>query len=362
MQCCGIIDVEGTTISTEGKVFQALQGIYVPHSQEQHELLSEEIPSHLYGAPLGQLNNDLVEVPYGQMGFANEYDTEHLLNAFPTLNPYGLGGFGDKNREISISWERQLSHLLLQSHRLYARHEVFMFVVFNILQRRKICLGARLYTRKSTLLEVRGLLQKVDYEEAHRRLSVDIVSGSKHFFTDPLLNQLMQATSIANGMVRGSREYVMCKRSQIRGLYISNGAPSFFITANPDDSRHPLMLSMWCEALDLRIDAPMRDNFIKYHQTRMKILAEDPVLQAQFFDTIFRAVTDVVFGFDRTPKLGIFGEVSVHYAVIENQGKGTLHAHGLVWVSEGIHLQPPMSFLCDISYASEFFKCAYIRK
>ena len=337
MQCCGIVDVEGTTVATEGKVFQALQGIYVPHSKDQHSLLPEEFPSHLYRSELGAARDDLVEVPYGGMGFANEYDTEHLLNAFPTVNPYGLGGFADRKREISISWERQLSNLMLQSHRLYARHEVFMFVIFNILQRRKICLGAKLYTRKSSLLEVRGLLQKLDYKEVHNRLSVDIACGSKHFFTDPLLNQLMQATSIANGMVRGSREYVMHKRSEIKGLYISNGAPTFFITVNPDDSRHPLMISMWCEALGLRIDVPMRHNYIKYHQKRMKILSEDPVLQAQFFDTVLRAVIDVVLGFDKTPKVGIFGEVSAHYAVIESQGKGMLHAHGLVWISEGTY-------------------------
>ena len=335
MQCCGIVDVEGTTVSPERKVFQALQGIYILHSKDQHNLLPEDLPSHLYRAPPGIRQDDLIEVPYGDMGFANEYDMEHLLNAFPTLNPYALGGFADRNRAISVSWERHIAALLLQSHRHYAKHEVFMFVVFNILQRRKICLGAKLFTRKSSLLEVQGLLQKINYKEAHQRLSVDIACGSKRFFTDSVLNQLMQATSISNGMVRGGREYVMHRRSEIKGLYISNGAPTFFITVNPDDSRHPLMISMSCEALDLRIDVPMRDNFIRYHQKRMKILAEDPVLQARFFDTIFKAVIDVVFGFDQTPKVGIFGEVSVHYAIIESQSKGTLHAHGLVWISEG---------------------------
>jgi hypothetical protein len=340
MQCCGIVDVEGTTMSLEGKVFQALQGIYVPHSKDQHSLLPPEFPSHPYRVLLERLSHDLVEVGYGDMGFGNEYDTEHLMNAFPTLSPYALGGFGDPKREVSISWERQMQSLLLQSHRLYAKHEVFMFVVFNILQRRKICLGARLFTRQSSLLEVRGLLQKVDYNEAHRRLLGDIASGSKHTFTDPVLNQLMRATSIANGMVRGSREDVMRKRAQIKGLYISNGAPTFFITVNPDDTKHPLMISMWSDALGLRVDAPMRDSFVQYHQQRLKIIAEDPVLQARFFDTIFSAVIDVVFGFDIDPKVGILGEVGAHYAVIESQGKGTLHAHGLVWMSEGIILHP----------------------
>lgn len=333
MQCCGIIDVEGTTVSNEAKVFQALQGIYIPHSRDQHVLLPEEFPSHLYRAPLGQPQDDLIEVPYGQMGFANEYDTEHLMNAFSTLYPYGLGGFSDVNRSCNVSWERQITSHLMQSHRLYARHEVFIFVVFNLLQRRKICLGAKLYTKRSSLLEVRGMLQKVDYREVHSRLSIDIASGTKHFISDPLLNQLMQATSVANGMVKGSKEYVVKRQSEIMGLFISNGTPTFFVTVNPNDLKHPLMLSIWCAATGTRLDIPTSDNFIQYHQQRLQIISEDHVLQALFFDTVFTAVIDILFGFNKNSKVGILGEVSTHYAVIESQGKGTLHAHGLIWLA-----------------------------
>jgi hypothetical protein len=191
MQCCGIVDVKGMTVSLEGKVFQALQGIYIPHSKDQHTLLPPNFPLHPYKTSLGPPSEDLVEVSYGDMGFGNEYNTDHLMNAFPTLSPYILSGFGDPKREVSISWERQIESLLLQSHRLYAKHEVFMFVVFNILQRQRICLGAWLFTRQSSLLEVRGLLQNIDYNEAHQQLLDDIASGSKHTFTDPVLNQLM---------------------------------------------------------------------------------------------------------------------------------------------------------------------------
>jgi len=335
MQCCGIIDVEGTTVSNEAKVFQALHGMYIPHARDQHSLLPENFPSHLYRTAPSQQHEDLVEVSYGDMGFANEYETNHIMNAFPTLYPYGIGGFGDVNRNVGISWERQMASLLLQSHRLFARHEAFMFVIFNFFQRRQICLGAKLYTKRSSLLEVRGLLKKIDYEDAHNRLLADITAGSKSVFSDPVLNKLMQATSVANGMVRGSREYVTRRRLEIMGLFISNGAPTFFITINPDDSRHPLMLSIWCSVTGARLDVPMRDNFVQYNKKRLQIIAEDPVLQALFFDIIFSAVVDVLLGFDNNPKVGILGEVSAHYSVIEAQGKGTLHAHGLIWLTDG---------------------------
>jgi hypothetical protein len=103
MQCCGIVDVEGTTVSNEAKVFQALQGIYIPHSKDQHALLPEDFPTHLYKVPLGGPQDDLVELPHGDMGFANEYDTDHLMNAFPTLYPYGIGGLGDVKPGAAVS-------------------------------------------------------------------------------------------------------------------------------------------------------------------------------------------------------------------------------------------------------------------
>ena len=69
------------------------------------------------------------------------------------------------------------------------------------------------------------------------------------------------------------------------------------------------------------------------------MIAEDPVLQALFFDVVFRAVIHILLGFDNDPKVGILGEVSAHYDVIESQGKGTLHAHGLIWLTDGTFLK-----------------------
>jgi hypothetical protein len=103
MQCCGIIDVEDTTVSNEAKVFQALQGIYIPHTKDQHALLLDDFPTHLYRAPQGGLQDDLIELTHSDMEFANEYNTDHLMNAFRSLYPYGIGGLGDVKPGASVS-------------------------------------------------------------------------------------------------------------------------------------------------------------------------------------------------------------------------------------------------------------------
>ena len=109
IQCCGIVNVEGTTVSNKAKVFQALHGIYISHPKDQHALLLEDFPTHLYRVSIGEQQDNLVELSYGNMGFVNEYDVDHLVNAFLTLYPYSMSGLGSVKLRVPVSWERQVA-------------------------------------------------------------------------------------------------------------------------------------------------------------------------------------------------------------------------------------------------------------
>jgi len=128
------------------------------------------------------------------------------------------------------------------------------------------------------------------------------------------------------------------RRNEIFELYSRYRAPKFFITINPDDVKHPLALVMGLEKENgdredlFSID---RESFYAYRQGRFKIIAEDPVRQARFFDKIMRTVLEVIFGFGNEGNVGILGQVAAYYFIIEAQGKGTLHAHGLIWLTDG---------------------------
>jgi hypothetical protein len=47
-----------------------------------------------------------------------------------------------------------------------------------------------------------------------------------------------------------------------------------------------------------------------------------------------RTVVEVVFGFGNEGNLGVLGQVAAYYFIIETQGKGTLHAYGLIWLTD----------------------------
>src|SRR6266496_694611 len=134
MSCCDILP-------------QALHGIYLPHTAAQHSSLPTHFPSHLFlsNTHIEDCMDDMVRIPYGDAGFANDYEWDYILKAFSKEFPLGCGGFSCPDQEDrEIPWEDHMRWMMEQSHGKFAAHEIFMFIVFNILQWRKICMGAKL--------------------------------------------------------------------------------------------------------------------------------------------------------------------------------------------------------------------------
>jgi len=284
---------------------------------------------------------EIYEIPVGGQGFANEYDPSHLPRAFPALCPFGVGGLNDSRHYVRLSAEDHLKYLCEQGHGLFAKHEVFIFVVFNTLQRRNLCLGSKLITSKVKLPEICSALASLDYESIAESMGASGEKASNVIESNPTLRKLMSMTSIANGICQGTSQYVKARRTEARSVFIRRGMPAFFFTLNPDDLRH-LLFYVMCRNITSkgssyrRVSVPILDDSGLYRRFRCKMAGENPIIQAQFFDVIFRAVMDILFGFGRDSRLGILGKVAAHYSMIEAQGKGTLHAHCLVWLLDGM--------------------------
>jgi len=348
LQCCGVFDSQ---ISSERKFYQALHGLYIPHQSEDHSSLPSSFPTHLYkntdGPTTGLQEVDLWEVPSSSECFANEYDSNHFPSAFPCLFPYGVGGFQVVHRPKPISMEIQMRQMLRQGHRIYARHEIFSFVVFNTVQRRKLCLGSRLITSRYLLPQVCELLKNLSYDSIIETLTQSTFSnarrnsGNSHYDNvlrqDPTLKKLMQLTSLANQIPRGTREYMHVRRREISATFIQFGGPHFFVTINPDDVRHPLALGLTSQGRPDPGKIVLSGRFpLYYNRLRHRLVADNPVAQAEFFDTVLLAVLESLFGFGRPDHIGLLGKVAAHYTMVEAQGKGTLHAHALIWLTDGI--------------------------
>lgn len=77
----------------------------------------------------------------------NEFDNPFMLPmCFPTLFPYGIGGSDDPDRPNPISLKCYTKHLFSCTDSCFQLHYSFLFIVFNILQRREMLLWTCLKT------------------------------------------------------------------------------------------------------------------------------------------------------------------------------------------------------------------------
>ena len=77
----------------------------------------------------------------------NEYNNPHLITyMFPTLFPYGIGASETKHRAIKIFLQSHIQYLLNleDENHGFSRYQLFPFFMFNLIQRRQICCGAKL--------------------------------------------------------------------------------------------------------------------------------------------------------------------------------------------------------------------------
>ena len=110
------------------------------------------------------------------------------------------------------------------------------------------------------------------------------------------------------------------------------GLPSFFITINPADYLHPVVLHF--AGVKVNLDKPF-EGIWPTKTERSKFVASDPVAAAKFFHHTVQAWLDHVLrpvDEHKQPLPGMAGVASAYYGTVETQGRGSLHLHMLVWI------------------------------
>jgi hypothetical protein len=198
-----------------------------------------------------------------------------------------------------------------------------MYLVYDVLQLRRSSLGNSL------------LVKRRDWESAERdiaSLTVDQLQEAAKAVSEGRLVenptiQRLQRSILAIGMqVPESFAQKVKRRSEIKGLIARYGMPAFWLTINPSDLRNPLVLQL--AGITYSADAlPAATAAI-----RQATATSNPVAVAQFFHQTCNGIFNGLLGTD-TGRTGILGEVANHFGVVETNGRGMLHLHGLVWLT-----------------------------
>ncbi|KAG1786292.1 uncharacterized protein HD556DRAFT_1449792 [Suillus plorans] len=231
-----------------------------------------------------------------------EYDNPDLIpGMFPTLFPFGIGGFDDKTRRTPLGFRRQIEYTLDLADKSFRYHRTYMFVTLNIWQRRM----AHLHTHFTV----------------HRA----------HF--DTLAKSLASVNTVA-ARIPGS---------QSSKIHIWNEIRSYFgivVSTTVDlTQRYPVLVSARERALRL---------------------AQDPVAAADFFQFCVKALFAHLFGWDfetatSTPTGGILGHLEAFYGTSEFTERGSLHGHFVIWLLGGLNPTELHSRLNDPLYQAQFF-------
>ena len=295
MDSSGMLDLEGSSVSTDCQMkaaVQSLQGtLFIPHGS----------------LPITEYNNPLL-----------------WIGAYPWLFPHGMGG-PEISRKIPISLKAYVRHLLLHADKKFRLDLSFKFHVFNVLQKRDVSLHTSIHIRHSRFHTAAAQMGQLTHDSLVKLLeSID----KKTPVNDPNLKVLLNNLSSTGAKIQGSPYCKKSYRREIFGLMVHFGMPAFWITISPATIHSPILLQLAGQDIDL-------DNILTMHlpssHERAKIVAQDPVAAAQFFNIVIDAFTTTLLGYNQLDG-GIFGHIAGYFGCIEEQGTGTLHIHMLVWL------------------------------
>lgn len=254
---------------------------------------------------------------------ANEYlNPELLMGMFPTLFPYGRGALEDPSRPVKISLVEHIRYLLsLEDHR-FEENDSFIFIVFNILQRRTACFHAQLMTTRPYFQQSVQSLETLTSNDVATAL-MNISKQAHSSAVDPRVNVLMKHIKTVGGRVMGSAHSRSALRTKIHALCFYLGLPSLFVTINPADIHSPVAL--YFSGIDLNLDKILAEDMPTTYE-RAQIIATHPVATAKFFNILIKNILKcLILG-------GVVGPTSAYFGTVESQGRGSLHLHLLIWL------------------------------
>jgi len=284
-------------------------------------------------------NKPFVQVAHGPKPVNEFFNVDLFPMLYPTLFPYGCGGFEDRDRKKRISLKEHVKYLFSLRDKRFQTHYSFLFTVFNILQRRTLLLGASLKVKKAGFSQFAERFSSVSSEAVGNVLErIEKGEGIKaHTDDERKVLRLMKEVNLVTAKVPGSSAARVAARNEIRALTMTHGMPSFYVTINPADTHNPIV--KFLAGTDINIDDMLQDQVPNYWEQSV-LIASNPAIGATFFNIYLKVFLRVVLGYSEdevNADGGILGVVKAHYGCVEAQGRGSLHCHMLVWIEGALN-------------------------
>jgi hypothetical protein len=158
-----------------------------------------------------------------------------------------------------------------------------------------------------------------------------------------LVRRIMSLTTAAGSKVPFTKERRRAVMAELVAMTQFFGHPAYFVTVSPGDADHPLVLRLCrlpasLDDPDIVSDAefPIPASWIRQQEA-----LKTPVAAAEYFMRLIRTLFTVLIGLGpvdtrkkwnvQVRRVGIYGECLAYTVVFEEQARGTLHAHALIF-------------------------------
>ncbi|CAF4151243.1 unnamed protein product [Adineta steineri] len=270
-----------------------------------------------------QMNSERVHlIPHSSKPVNEYYNPKLLVGLYPTLFCYGRGAPDDQSRPVKTNLREHIRYLLSYHDRRFETNHSFIFVVFNILQRRNACFHAQLITTKPYFRESAQDIQTLNSKDIETALE-NISKKTYNLESNSALNKLLNHIRTIGGRVMGSAYSRTALRTRIHSLIYNQCLPNIFMTLNPADIHSPIALYFAGVKLDL--DNIQIEQLLNTYK-RAEIIASHPVATAKFFHLLITNILETII------VDGVLGPIKAYFGTVESQGRGSLHLHFLIWL------------------------------
>jgi hypothetical protein len=170
-----------------------------------------------------------VQIPHDPQPVNKFANPKVFPSMYPTLFPYGIGGFEDKQRQAKVSFKRQVKFFFNLADRHFQEHYSFLFTTFNIIQRRQALLHTSLKVKKKHFPAITSRFATSSVEAIHR-VTEHISCGdftTVHSEEENSVLNLMKEVQLVTSNVSGSSASRVAMRNEVHALMMQLGLPSF---------------------------------------------------------------------------------------------------------------------------------------
>lgn len=313
-----VLDVNGTSIASKDISVHLLQKIKNGSTKTSNHTSDVSTKD--------EENEDVYVIPRSHMPVNDCANPEFLLGLFPTLFPYGCGAPYDSSRPISVSLNQHIRYLLAYEDQRFQKHHSFMFVIFNMMQRQQACRNASLMASRPYFRDSATELETLTSKE----IETALLSATKTTFssmTNPRVNMLLKQIRAVGGNVMGSAYSQAALQTQVHALIFNQGLPSIFMTINPADIHS--RVALYFAGVDLDLDKIIPETIPSTYE-RAQIIAAHPIATARYFNVLISSILKCMV------EKGVLGPIKAYFGTVENQGRGSLHLHLLIWLDHNL--------------------------